>query len=66
MLVDKKATQADIKKAYYRKAKDCHPDKTDDPKAEEQFKLISEAYTILMDEEKRKLYDKYGRKAVQV
>eukprot|EP01126_Amoeba_proteus_P053998 TRINITY_DN6610_c0_g1_i1.p1 TRINITY_DN6610_c0_g1~~TRINITY_DN6610_c0_g1_i1.p1 ORF type:complete len:697 (+),score=206.58 TRINITY_DN6610_c0_g1_i1:219-2309(+) len=63
--IDKKASAADIKRAYYKKAKDCHPDKTDDPRAEEQFKLISEAYTILSDEEKRKRYDKFGRKAVQ-
>eukprot|EP01126_Amoeba_proteus_P002776 TRINITY_DN10895_c0_g1_i18.p1 TRINITY_DN10895_c0_g1~~TRINITY_DN10895_c0_g1_i18.p1 ORF type:complete len:733 (-),score=248.59 TRINITY_DN10895_c0_g1_i18:1602-3626(-) len=63
--IDKKASAAEIKKAYYKKAKDCHPDKTEDPRAEEQFKLISEAYTILSDEEKRKRYDKYGRKAVQ-
>jgi len=63
--VEKTATPAEIKKAYYKAAQQCHPDKTDDPGAEEQFKLISEAYGVLMDEEKRKLYDKYGRKRVQ-
>jgi hypothetical protein len=62
--IEKTATSAEIKKAYYRAAKDCHPDKTDDPRAEEMFKLVSEAYNILMDEEKRKIYDKHGRKAV--
>jgi len=62
--IEKTATSAEIKKAYYKAAKDCHPDKTDDPRAEEMFKLVSEAYNVLMDEEKRKVYDKYGRKAV--
>lgn len=37
---EKTATSAEIKKAYYRAAKDCHPDKTDDPRAEEMFKLV--------------------------
>jgi curved DNA-binding protein CbpA len=62
--IEKTATPSEIKKAYYKAAKDCHPDKTDDPRAEEMFKLVSEAYNILMDEEKRKIYDKHGRKAV--
>jgi len=42
-------------------ARDWHPDKNpDNPQAEAMFKLISEAYTILMDDEKRKKYDKFG------
>jgi len=63
--IERTATPSEIKKAYYKQAQTCHPDKTDDPRAEEQFKLISEAYAVLMDEEKRKTYDKYGRKRVQ-
>ncbi|AKD04625.1 J domain-containing protein [Pontibacter korlensis] len=59
--VDKKASQADIKKAYRGLAKKYHPDKNkDNPGAEEKFKDISEAYEVLGDEEKRKQYDQLG------
>ena len=56
------ASTADIKRAYYRKARDCHPDKHpgDDAK-EAQFKAVSEAYQTLFDAERRAAYDKYGR-----
>eukprot|EP01127_Copromyxa_protea_P006108 TRINITY_DN1591_c1_g1_i1.p1 TRINITY_DN1591_c1_g1~~TRINITY_DN1591_c1_g1_i1.p1 ORF type:complete len:649 (-),score=239.85 TRINITY_DN1591_c1_g1_i1:65-1840(-) len=62
--VEQTATMAEIKKAYYKKAKDCHPDKTDDPNAEEIFKELSAAYATLSDESKRKLYDQYGKAAM--
>ncbi|MDO4307647.1 MAG: DnaJ C-terminal domain-containing protein [Eubacteriales bacterium] len=59
--VDKKADAAAIKKAYRRLAKKYHPDtNADNPSAEKIFKEVNEAYAILGDEEKRKLYDKYG------
>ncbi|TPE45954.1 DnaJ C-terminal domain-containing protein [Pontibacter mangrovi] len=59
--VDKKATQAEIKKAYRSLAKKYHPDKNKGNKeAEEKFKDISEAYEVLGDEEKRKQYDQLG------
>ncbi|WP_114783073.1 DnaJ C-terminal domain-containing protein [Botryobacter ruber] len=59
--VDKKASQADIKKAYRALAKKYHPDKNkNDQAAEEMFKNISEAYEVLGDEEKRKQYDQLG------
>lgn len=59
--VDKKASQADIKKAYRSLAKKYHPDKNkDNAAAEEKFKDISEAYEVLGDEEKRKQYDQLG------
>ena len=49
------ATQAEIKAAYRRLAKQFHPDKN--PGAEEKFKLIKEAYETLIDEVKRSKYD---------
>eukprot|EP00123_Amoebidium_parasiticum_P013839 comp22178_c1_seq1/m.32564 comp22178_c1_seq1/g.32564 ORF comp22178_c1_seq1/g.32564 comp22178_c1_seq1/m.32564 type:complete len:523 (-) comp22178_c1_seq1:471-2039(-) len=58
------ATQADIKKAYRRQALRYHPDKNPDPNAEEMFKTISEAYNILSDEAKRKVYDEMGQAGI--
>ena len=58
MGVARDADAATIKKAYRRLVKECHPDThPGDKQAEERFKLISEAYSILSDDEKRKLYD---------
>ena len=52
------ATDADIKKAYRKMAKDLHPDKNPgDVKAEQRFKEISEAYSVLSDPGQRKEYD---------
>lgn len=59
--VDKKASQAEIKKAYRALAKKYHPDKNKgNAEAEDKFKDISEAYEVLGDEEKRKQYDQLG------
>jgi curved DNA-binding protein len=59
--IDKKATQDEIKKAYRVLAVKLHPDKNPDNKAaEEQFKKINEANTILSNPEKRKKYDEFG------
>jgi len=58
--VDRKASQADIKKAYRRLARQYHPDTNKDAGAEERFKQISEAYDVLGDPEKRKRYDRGG------
>lgn len=59
--VEKSATKEDIRRAFRKLAAKHHPDRNpDDAGAEERFKEINEAYTVLSDEEKRKLYDQYG------
>ena len=64
--VSKDASAAEIKKAYRKKALQFHPDKNQgNPNAEKQFKGISEAYEVLSDENKRRLYDRYGKEGVQ-
>ena len=56
--VEKSATQEEIKKSYRRLALKFHPDRNPgDTKAEERFKLISEAYAVLIDETKRTQYN---------
>jgi len=58
--VTKTASQSDIRKAYLKLSLKYHPDKNSSPEAEENFKNISVAYTILSDPEKRLMYDKFG------
>jgi len=62
--VNKDASKADIKKAYRKLALKYHPDKNPDKAAEEKFKEISEAYAVLYDDEKRRLYDQYGHAGI--
>lgn len=54
------ASEAEIKKAYRRLARQYHPDVNKDPAAEEKFKEINAAYEVLSDKEKRAKYDQYG------
>ncbi|MCG8603134.1 MAG: molecular chaperone DnaJ [Verrucomicrobiales bacterium] len=62
--VSRDADGTTIKKSYRKLAIKFHPDKNpDDPEAEEKFKEIGEAYEILMDEQKRAAYDRYGHRA---
>jgi DnaJ-class molecular chaperone len=58
--VDKKASDAEIKKAFRKLAREYHPDVNKEKAAEQKFKEINEAYEILGDPDKRKKYDKYG------
>jgi molecular chaperone DnaJ len=62
--VERKAALDDIKKAYRRLAVKFHPDKNPgDPAAEEKFKELGEAYEVLIDENKRAAYDRFGHAA---
>jgi curved DNA-binding protein len=54
------ASDAEIKKAYRKLARQYHPDVNKDPGAEEKFKEINAAYEVLSDQEKRAKYDQFG------
>ena len=58
--VSKTASSDELKKAYKKRAIKFHPDKNKSKKAEEAFKKISQAYQVLSDPEKRRLFDQYG------
>ena len=64
--VSKGASEAEIKKAYRKKAIQYHPDKNPgDAKAEEMFKKAAEAYEVLSDADKRSRYDQFGHAAFE-
>lgn len=60
--LDKSATKSDIKKAYRKLARKYHPDlNPNDTAAQKKFQQINEAHEVLIDPEKRKKYDQYGK-----
>ncbi|ESW27150.1 hypothetical protein PHAVU_003G178100 [Phaseolus vulgaris] len=67
LLVDKNATEKDLKKAYKKLALKWHPDKnaTNKEEAETKFKQMSEAYEVLSDPKKRAIYDQYGEEGLK-
>ena len=58
--INKNSDQKEIKSAYKKLAKKYHPDLNKEPGAEDKFKEINEAYSILSDETKKRNYDTYG------
>jgi len=59
--VTRKATAAEIKSAYRRRARRSHPDQQpDDPEAGKMLRELNLAYSVLSNQKKRALYDQYG------
>ena len=64
--LERAASEAEIKKAFRRLARELHPDVNDhDPEAEEKFKEAAEAYEVLSDSERRRAYDAYGHEGLR-
>ncbi len=63
--VSKTATEAEMKKAYKRKAMKYHPDRNPDKDGEEKFKEAKEAYEVLSNEEKKATYDRFGHEGLK-
>jgi molecular chaperone DnaJ len=64
--VDRGASEAEIKKAFRRLARELHPDvNKHDPEAEEKFKQAAEAYEVLSDPERRRTYDAFGHEGLR-
>ncbi len=64
--VSKDCSGAELKKAYRKLALKYHPDRNpDDKEAEDKFKVVNEAYQVLSDDEKRSIYDRYGKAGLE-
>ena len=58
--VTRNASDAEIKRAFRRLARELHPDVSDAPDAEDRFRQVAEAYEVLSKTETRELYDRFG------
>jgi molecular chaperone DnaJ len=63
--VQRTADEAELKRAFRRKARELHPDVSDDPEAESRFREVVEAYEVLSKSETRELYDRFGHAGLQ-
>ncbi len=63
--VSRDAGEDEIKQAYRKKAAEYHPDVSDEPNAEEKFKKAKKAKEVLLDDEKRRMYDQMGHERFQ-
>src|SRR5450759_1857514 len=59
--VERTADDAEIKRAFRKLAQQWHPDVNKEPKAQDRFKEINEAYQVLSDPQRRQTYDMFGR-----
>lgn len=60
--IERGADATTIKRAFRKRARELHPDvNPDNPKAEEEFRNVTEAYEVLSDDERRSIYDRYGK-----
>src|ERR1700728_203546 len=66
LLIERTASDGDIKAAFRKQAMQCHPDRNPgDGSAEHRFKEVNEAYEILKDPDKRAAYDRFGHAAFE-
>jgi molecular chaperone DnaJ len=63
--VPRTASDAEIKKAFRRLARELHPDVSEAPDAQERFREVAEAYEVLSKSETRELYDRYGHEGLR-
>ena len=63
--VGRDAGETEVKKAFRRLARELHPDTNPDPGAEDAFKEAAEAYEVLSDPERRRVYDTYGHEGLR-
>jgi hypothetical protein len=65
ILVTRSSTGAEIRKAWKRKSLELHPDKNPSPSANEEFERVKEAYDVLINQEQRETYNKFGLPGLQ-